>query len=178
MDLTEKTVDSREVFKGRIIRVRLDTVRLPNGKESTREVVEHPGGVGILAIDGEGRVLLVRQYRYALGQVLTEIPAGKREPGEPPFVTAQRELQEEVGAVAGKWTELGTLIASPGCYGETLYLFMARGLRFGETHPDEDEFLDVTYLPFDRAVAQCMDGTLTDAKTVAAILKAKILLGR
>ena len=117
MDLTEKTVDSREVFKGRIIRVRLDTVRLPNGKESTREVVEHPGGVGILAIDGEGRVLLVRQYRYALGQVLTEIPAGKREPGEPPFVTAQRELQEEVGAVAGKWTDLGTLIASPGCYG-------------------------------------------------------------
>ena len=112
MDLTEKTVDSREVFKGRIIRVRLDTVRLPNGKESTREVVEHPGGVGILAIDGEGRVLLVRQYRYALGQVLTEIPAGKREPGEPPFVTAQRELQEEVGAVAGKWTDLGTLIAS------------------------------------------------------------------
>ena len=125
MDLTEKTVDSREVFKGRIIRVRLDTVRLPNGKESTREVVEHPGGVGILAIDGEGRVLLVRQYRYALGQVLTEIPAGKREPGEPPFVTARRELQEEVGAIAGKWTELGTLIASPGCYGETLYLYMA-----------------------------------------------------
>ena len=175
MDLTEKTVDSREVFKGRIIRVRLDTVRLPNGKESTREVVEHPGGVGILAIDGEGRVLLVRQYRYALGQVLTEIPAGKREPGEPPFVTAQRELQEEVGAVAGRWTELGTLIASPGCYGETLYLYMAEELRFGETHPDEDEFLEPLRLPFDEAVRQCMDGTLTDAKTVAAILKGKIL---
>ena len=175
MDLTEKTVDSREVFKGRIIRVRLDTVRLPNGKESTREVVEHPGGVGILAIDGEGRVLLVRQYRYALGQVLTEIPAGKREPGEPPFVTAQRELQEEVGAVAGKWTELGTLIASPGCYGETLYLYLAQELTFGATYPDEDEFLDVLRLPFDEAVRQCMDGTLTDAKTVAAILKGKIL---
>ena len=85
---------------------------------------------------------------------------------------------EEIGAEADQWTDMGALIASPGCYGETLYLFMARGLRFGETHPDEDEFLDVTYLPFDRAVAQCMDGTLTDAKTVAAILKAKILLGR
>ena len=81
-------------------------------------------------------------------------------------------------AVPVSYTPLGALIASPGCYGETLYLFMARGLHFGKTHPDEDEFLDVTYLPFDRAVAQCLDGTLTDAKTVAAILKAKILLGR
>ena len=178
MDLTERTIDSREVFHGRIIRVRQDTVRLPNGKESSREVVEHPGGVGILAIDGEDRVVLVRQYRYAFSRVLTEIPAGKREKGEEPSVTARRELKEEIGAEAEKWTELGALIASPGCYGETLYLFMARGLHFGETHPDEDEFLDVTYLPFDRAVAQCMDGTLTDAKTVAAILKAKILLGR
>ena len=178
MDMTERTLESREVYRGRILRVREDKVSLPNGKTGTREVVEHPGGVGILAIDGEGRVLLVQQYRYALGQVLTEIPAGKREPGEPPFVTAQRELQEEVGAVAGRWTELGTLIASPGCYGETLYLFLARGLHFGETHPDEDEFLDVLRLPFDRAVAQCLDGTLTDAKTVAAILKAKILLER
>lgn len=151
---------------------------LPNGKTGTREVVEHPGGVGILALDDEDRVVLVRQYRYAFSRVLTEIPAGKREKGEEPFVTARRELKEEIGAEADQWTDMGALIASPGCYGETLYLFMARGLRFGETHPDEDEFLDVTYLPFDRAVAQCMDGTLTDAKTVAAILKAKILLGR
>ena len=174
MDMTEKTLASREVYRGRIIRVREDTVLLPNGKEGRREVVEHPGGVGILALDGDD-VLLVRQYRYALGQVLTEIPAGKREPGEPPFVTAQRELQEEVGATAGRWTELGTLIASPGCYGETLYLYMAEELRFGETHPDEDEFLEPLRLPFDEAVRQCMDGTLTDAKTVAAILKGKIL---
>ena len=162
MDLTEKTLDSREVFRGRIIRVRQDTVRLPNGKEGTREVVEHPGGVAVLAIDDEGRVL-------------TEIPAGKREPGEEPFLTARRELQEEVGATAGRWTELGTLIASPGCYGETLYLYMAEELHFGATHPDEDEFLEPLRVPFDEAVRQCMDGTLTDAKTVAAILKGKIL---
>ena len=178
MELTEKTIDSREVFKGRIIRVRFDTVRLPNGKEGTREVVEHPGGVAILAIDSENRVLLVRQYRYPFERVLTEIPAGKREPGEPPFITAQRELQEEVGATAGKWTELGTLIASPGCYGETLYLYMAEDLRFGETHLDEDEFLEPLRLPLDEAVRQCMDGTLTDAKTVAAVLKGKILRER
>ena len=175
MELTEKTIDSREVFKGRIIRVRFDTVRLPNGKEGTREVVEHPGGVAILAIDSEDRVLLVRQYRYPFERVLTEIPAGKREPGEPPFITAQRELQEEVGVTADTWTELGTLVPSPGCYGETLYLYMAQDLHFGATHPDEDEFLEPLRVPLDEAVRQCMDGTLTDAKTVTAILKGKIL---
>ena len=175
MELTEKTIDSREIFKGRILRVRLDTVRLPNGKEGIREVVEHPGGVAILAIDSEERVLLVRQYRYPFERVMTEVPAGKREPGEPPFITAQRELQEEVGATADTWTELGTLIPSPGCYGETLYLYMAQDLHFGATHPDEDEFLEPLRVPLDEAVRQCMDGTLTDAKTVAAILKGKIL---
>ena len=174
MDMTEKTLASREVYRGRIIRVREDTVLLPNGKEGRREVVEHPGGVGILALDGDD-VLLVRQYRYAFSRVLTEIPAGKREPGEEPFVTAQRELREEIGATAGKWTELGALIASPGCYGEVLYLYMAQELTFGDTHPDEDEFLDVVRMPFDRAVELCMTGELTDAKTVTALLKGKLL---
>lgn len=174
MELTEKTLTSREVYRGRILRVREDTVRLPNGKTAEREVAEHPGGVGILALDG-GDVLLVRQYRYAFSRVLTEIPAGKREPGEEPFVTAQRELREEIGATAGKWTELGALIASPGCYGEVLYLYMAQELTFGDTHPDEDEFLDVVRMPFDRAVELCMTGELTDAKTVTALLKGKLL---
>lgn len=174
MELTEKTLTSREVYRGRILRVREDTVRLPNGKTAEREVAEHPGGVGILALDG-GDVLLVRQYRYAFSRVLTEIPAGKREPGEEPFVTAQRELREEIGATAGKWTELGALIASPGCYGEVLYLYMAQELTFGDTHPDEDELLDVVRMPFDRAVELCMTGELTDAKTVAALLKGKLL---
>ena len=177
MELTEKTLTSREVYRGRILRVREDTVRLPNGKTAEREVAEHPGGVGILALDG-GDVLLVRQYRYAFSRVLTEIPAGKREPGEEPSVTARRELKEEIGAEAEKWTELGALIASPGCYGETLYLYLAQELTFGATHPDEDEFLDVLRMPFDQAVEQCMRGELTDAKTVAALLKAKILLKR
>lgn len=177
MDMTEKTLASREVYRGRIIRVREDTVLLPNGKEGRREVVEHPGGVGILALDGDD-VLLVRQYRYAFSRVLTEIPAGKREPGEEPSVTARRELKEEIGAEAEKWTELGALIASPGCYGETLYLYLAQELTFGATHPDEDEFLDVLRMPFDQAVERCMRGELTDAKTVAALLKAKILLKR
>lgn len=177
MDMTEKTLSGREVYRGRILRVREDTVSLPDGTTSTREVVEHPGGVGILVLDGD-EVLLVRQYRYVFSRVLTEIPAGKREPGEEPFTTARRELKEEVGAEAKSWTELGTLIASPGCYGETLYLYLAQELTFGETNPDEDEFLEVVRLPFEQAAAQCLSGELTDAKTVAAILKAKILLRR
>ena len=98
MDMTERTLESREVYRGRILRVREDKVSLPNGKTGTREVVEHPGGVGILALDDDGCAVLVRQYRYAFSRVLTEIPAGKREKGEAPFVTAQRELKEEIGA--------------------------------------------------------------------------------
>ncbi len=177
MDMTERRLSCREIYRGRILRVHEDTVRLPNGREGKREVAEHPGGVGILALDGDD-VLLVRQYRYVFSRVLTEIPAGKRESGEEPFVTAQRELLEEIGASAGKWTELGTLIASPGCYGEVLYLYMAQELTFGETHLDEDEFLEPLRLPFDSVVEQCLSGELTDAKTVAAVLKAKILLRR
>ena len=174
MELTEKTLTSREVYRGRILRVREDTVRLPNGKTAEREVAEHPGGVGILALDG-GDVLLVRQYRYAFSRVLTEIPAGKREPGEEPFVTAQRELQEEIGATAGKWTELGALIASPGCYAEVLYLYMAEGLTFSRQHLDEDEFLEVRFFPFAEAVKKCMSGEIRDGKTVTAVLKARLL---
>ena len=175
MDLTERTIDSREVFRGRIIRVRQDTVRLPNGKESSREVVEHPGGVGILALDDKGQVALVRQYRYAVGEHLWEIPAGKREKGEEPRITARRELHEEVGADAERWTDLGTLIASPGCYAEVLYLYMAEGLTFSRQHLDEDEFLEVRFFPFEEVVEKCLSGQLQDAKTVAAVLKAKVL---
>ena len=174
MDMTEKTLESREVYRGRILRVREDRVRLPNGKEGVREVVEHPGGVGILALDGDD-VLLVKQYRYAFSRVLTEIPAGKREPGEEPSVTARRELKEEIGAEAEKWTELGALIASPGCYDEVLYLYLAQDLHYGATDPDEDEFLAVERMPLDQLARLCLEGEVTDAKTVCAVLKAKLL---
>lgn len=174
-DYTEKRLDTEEIYAGRIIRVHRDRVLLPNGREGMREIVEHPGGVGILALDEQGRVALVRQYRYAMGRHLWEIPAGKREAGEEPFVTAQRELSEEIGATAGKWTELGRLIASPGCYNEVLHLYMATELTFGPRHLDEDEFLEVQFFPFSEVVEQCLQGQLQDSKTVAAVLKAKLL---
>ena len=174
-DLTEKTLKRNEVYAGRIIRVRRDEVLLPGGGHGLREVVEHPGGVGILAFDDRGRVALVRQYRYAVGEHLWEIPAGKREAGEAPFVTAQRELAEEVGATSSRWTDLGTLIASPGCYAERLYLYKAEGLTFTRQQLDEDEFLEVRFFPFEEVVEKCLSGQLQDAKTVAAVLKAKVL---
>ena len=174
-NLTETKLTSEKIYSGCILDFYRDTVRLPNGGTAPRELSRHVGAVCIVPLLDDGRVIVERQFRYPVNEVITEIPAGKREPGEPPFITAQRELQEEVGATADTWTELGTLIPSPGCYGETLYLYMAQDLHFGATHPDEDEFLEPLRVPLDEAVRQCMDGTLTDAKTVAAILKDKIL---
>jgi len=177
MDLTEKKLSRRDIYQGRIITLHCDTVQLPNGKEGVREIVDHPGGVGILALDDLGRAALVRQYRYAFSAALWEIPAGKREKGEDPFTTAQRELCEEVGATAKEWTPLGEVIASPGCYGETLWLYMARDLTLGETHFDEDEFLELQWMPLEELVRRCMAGDIRDAKTLIAALKAERLMG-
>ena len=177
MDLRETLLERKDIYAGRVVRLHVDTVRLPDGGTSLREIVDHPGGVAILALDGENRVAVVRQFRYAFDRVMLEIPAGKREVGEEPLLTAQRELQEEVGAQAAQWTELGAILPSPGCYGETLYLFLARGLTCGETCPDEDEFLECEWMPFDRLYRLCMDGTVQDGKTVTAVLKVKLLLG-
>ena len=175
MDLTEKTLSTEKIYDGVIIHVRRDKVLLPNGHTSTREIVEHPGGVGILALEADGTVLLVRQYRYAFGRTLLEIPAGKREPGEEPLVTARRELREETGVTADSWTPLGQLIASPGCYDETLYLYLAQGLHSGDTDPDEDEFLSVERMPMAELTRRCLADEITDAKTVCAVLKARAL---
>lgn len=140
MNLTEQLLSRREIYHGRIIDVQVDTVSLPNGNTSTREVVRHPGGVGILALDDEDCAVLVEQYRYVFGRTLLEIPAGKREPGEDPLTTARRELQEETGAEATHWQPLGAVLPSPGCYGEVLHLYLARGLTFGATHPMPTNF--------------------------------------
>lgn len=175
MDLTEKTLRREDKFQGRIVRVHVDEVLLPNGHTSTREVVDHVDGVAVLALDDENRVLTVTQYRYVFGKLLLELPAGKLDPGEDPVTGALRELREETGAVPGEFLSLGRIIPAPGCYGETLHLFLARKLRFEAQALDPDEFLNVERIPFDELLHRCLTGEIEDAKTVAAVLKAKLL---
>ncbi len=175
MELTEKTLSSEKIFDGRILHVRRDTVLLPNGHQSTREVVDHPGGVCVLALDDQERVLVVSQFRYPYGEVLRELPAGKLEYGEDPAQAAIRELREETGAVAGTFQPLGELYPSPGYCGEIIRMYLARDLSFGDTDPDEDEFLGLERVPFSQLVEQVLSGEIKDAKTIAAVLKVKLL---
>ncbi|MDE7245483.1 MAG: NUDIX hydrolase [Oscillospiraceae bacterium] len=177
MELTEKTLSSEKIFDGKILHIRRDTVLLPDGNQSFREVVDHPGGVCVLALDGQNRALLVRQFRYPYMQLLRELPAGKLEYGEDPRQAAIRELREETGAVPGQFDSLGELYPSPGYCGEIIRMYLARDLQFGETHLDEDEFLDLERIPFAALVQEVLSGEIRDAKTIAAVLKAKILLG-
>lgn len=175
-ELKETTISREDVFAGKIFTVHVDQVRLPNGKTAVREVADHCPCVAVVALDDENNVLTVTQYRYVFGRTLLEIPAGKLEPGEDPAAGALRELREETGATPDEFIPMGKLILSPGCLGEELYLFLARGLHMGDTQPDEDEFLVQERIPFEEMVHRCVRGEIDDGKTVAAILKAKILL--
>ena len=176
LDLTERRLSREEPFRGRIVTVHVDTVALPNGGTSVREVVEHPGGVAVLPLDEDNNVLTVTQFRYPFGKTLLEIPAGKLDhPGEDPGEAGLRELREETGAVPGIYRPLGRILPSPGCYGEILYLYLARDLRMEAQHLDPDEFLNVERVPFGEMVRRCLEGEIEDAKTVAAVLKAKLL---
>ena len=176
MDLTEKTIRREDKFQGRILSVHVDTVLLPNGNTSTREVVDHVDGVAVLPLDERNNVLTVTQYRYVFGRTLLEIPAGKLDPGEDPVTGALRELKEETGAVPDTFLPLGRIIPAPGCYSEVLHLFLARGLHMEEQCLDPDEFLNVERIPFNEMVHRCLNGEIEDAKTVAAVLKAKVQL--
>lgn len=177
MELYEKTLEQVSKFEGRVIHVHVDTVELPNGRTATREIVNHPGGVGILALDENNNVLVVRQYRYAFGRTLLEIPAGKLEKGEDPYQAAMRELREETGAACEKLQSLGEIFPTPGYCDEIIRLYLARDLRWGEMDLDEDEFLTVSRVPFQELVDRVLAGEIRDAKTCAALLKAKLLLG-
>ena len=176
MELTEKTLSRRDIFEGKVVSLHVDTVELPDGTTSIREVVEHVDGVAVLALDEDNNVLTVTQYRYVFEKPMLELPAGKLDGGEEPRIGALRELKEETGAVPETLESLGKIVLSPGCFGETLHLFLARGLHMGQQHLDEGEFLNVDRIPFDELYRRCMDGDVDDAKTVTAVLKAKLLL--
>ena len=174
MELIEKTVGTETIFEGRIVRLHVDQVELPNGHVTTREVVEHPGGVCILPLDNEDMVTLVKQFRYPFHQVICELPAGKLDAGEGHRLCALRELKEEVGMTPDELIYLGALYSSPGFSGEIIHLYLAKGLHQGACQPDEDEFLEVERIPLEKAAAMVLDGTITDAKTQAAVLKVYI----
>jgi len=176
MDLTEKKLSREDTYHGHIVSVHVDTVLLPNGNTSIREVVDHVDGVAVLALDDENNVLTVTQYRYVFEKNLLELPAGKLDPGEDPVTGALRELKEETGAVPDEFRSLGRIIPAPGCYGEVLHLFLARGLHMEAQNLDPDEFLNVDRIPFDEIYHRCVDGDIEDAKTVAAVLRAKAIL--
>ena len=160
----------RVVYDGKILRVRRDEVRLPNGRTSVREVVDHRGGVGVLPVRA-GKVLLVEQFRYAYGETLLEIPAGKREGTEADEACGLRELAEETGLVARELQPLGVIYPSPGYTAEKIVLFSADKFEAGSQHLDEDEFVDVRELPLERAIGMAVSGEIRDAKTVAALLR-------
>ncbi len=168
MKLGERTVKKNYVFEGKIVRVRRDDAVLPNGNPCIREVVEHNGGAAILCVR-DGKVALVRQFRYAYGEELLEIPAGKLEKGEDPMAAAGRELEEETGLIAEHLSLLFTLYPTPGYSSEKIYIYLAEGVREGRRHPDEDEFLDLVTVPIEEAARLIREDKIRDAKTIVAI---------
>ena len=175
-NLQETKLTSQPIFDGDVLHIYKDTVRLPNGKTSTREVIEHNGGVCVAALTDNNEVLFVKQFRYPYMEIVTEIPAGKRDSAdEDPLACGKRELKEETGAEAEKFIPLGRLYPSPGYCGEIIWMFAAAGLKYGEQHPDDDEFLSVEKIPLEKAVEMILSGEITDAKTQAAVLKLKLL---
>ena len=177
MNLEEKQLTSEYIYNGKIIKLRRDTALLPNGKTSTREYTVHHGAVCILPLLENGDVLLERQFRYAMSEVLTEIPAGKLDYiGEDPHEAALRELREETGAVASELIPLGPFYPTCAYSTEVIHMFLARGLTFGERDLDEDEFLNVFRLPLRELVEKVLNGEIPDAKTQAAALRVWCML--
>lgn len=168
MDLTEKTVKKNVIYRGKIVNLRVDDALLPDGRPCMREVVEHPGGAAVLYAEA-GKVLLVRQFRYAYGEELWEIPAGKLEKGEDPRLAAARELEEETGQSAGRLELWFVLYPTSGYTNEKIYIYRAYGAHAGHVHPDEDEFLTASLFPAEEVAKMIADGRIRDAKTIVAV---------
>ena len=172
------THDKTFVYRGKIIDLCLEKVALPNGALAELEIVHHPGGAAVVALDREGRVCLLRQFRHAAGGWLWELPAGKLDPGEPPLTTAQRELQEEAGVQAARWEPLGKIVSSPGVFTEVVYLFLARDLGAVPAAAEEHEVFEVHWVTFEDALARARNGEIMDAKTLAGLFRAAAIVGR
>ncbi|MDR0820974.1 MAG: NUDIX hydrolase [Oscillospiraceae bacterium] len=177
MNLEETTVNSALVYDGKVVKLFLDDVLIQNGEKVKRERIIHPGGVGILALTDEGDILLVKQFRYGAMQVIDEIPAGKLEPFEDPEECGRRELYEETGYKAASFEKLLELYPTPAYDSEKIYVYFASQLTKidDETHLDDDEFLENIAVPAEEALRRIIKGEITDAKTVAAVMKAKLL---
>ncbi len=179
MNLIEKQLKKETIYRGKIINMRRDIALLPDGNEAVREIVEHPGGVCVSALTDNDEVLMVRQFRYPYSEVIYEIPAGKRNhPKEDPLICGMRELKEETGATAEQFIFLGRMYPTPGYCNEVIFMYGAKNLHFGDSDPDADEFLECEKIPFDTVVDKIMNGEITDAKTISAILKIKLLRDR
>ncbi|MDR0293552.1 MAG: NUDIX hydrolase [Oscillospiraceae bacterium] len=174
--MTERRISGETIFKGKVFTVERDTVDC-GGHTAEREIVRHPGGVAVLALDGSRRVVMVRQFRYAVGRVLLELPAGRLEPGEEPMEAGLRELSEETGYAASHIVPLGRMIPTGGYDSEVIWLYTATGLAGGAPHPDAGEIVRAELVPFDDAVRMALDGTIEDGKTVFGILKYAMLRG-
>ena len=172
MDFQEKTINQEYLFKGEVIKLRVDTVSTPMGNTSTREIVEHPGGVCVLPLTDDGKVIMEWQYRRPFDTTLYELPAGKLFPGEDPLECGKRELEEETGVCARKYTDLGKIYPTPGFCSEKIHLYLATELYEGKTNPDEDELIVTETVPLEELVDKVLNGEITDAKTCVALLKA------
>jgi len=177
-NLVEKRIRGRRVFDGVLLKVRSDTVRLPDGGTAVREYIEHPGAVAILALTDSGELVMERQYRYPLGRHMIEVPAGKIDPGETPLATARRELQEETGYTARTWRHLATIHIAIAYSNERIEIYLARGLKHEGAKLDDEEFLEVFTLPLATALEWVRRGKITDTKTVSALFWAEKTLPR
>ena len=178
-NLTETQFKREEIFDGKVLHVVRDTVELPNGAPAIREVALHVGAVAIIPLTDDGKVVMERQYRYPHGRVFLEIPAGKLDSAdEIPLEAAKRELREETGAVAEKFTYLGRMIPSPAVLSEVIHMYLAEGLTFGDRDLDEDEFLEVEKIPLTELYESVLNGEIEDAKTQIAIMKVHALRGK
>ena len=177
--LREIQVGTEDIFDGVILNVKRDQVRLPNGHQSVREVIRHVGAVCVVPVTADGKVVVERQYRYPIDQVITEIPAGKLDSREEDRLhAAKRELMEETGITGDIWTDMGLYYGAPAYSDEKITMYLVQDLHMGQQHLDEDEFLNVAFIPMEELVEEILSGKITDGKTQAAILKAAMLIRR